>query len=703
MGSKQLTENDLGFLELAEWEVAVDRSCPLRLKIQPGWYFNRRHVKTSTPRESVRDPARWVSELERVGAERNSAQGKLSALAADPVSVLGEVRITQDVATLAVCGELSAESRLGLAPGSFPRTVGAALSLVHSEDRHSFRQRLARSMKNGAPFDIQHRLSDGRGGWRWMEGRAAAVEFREGRPVHWVFTLRDFTTQKEVESSLGRSLSEAQTSRTEAQSGHDKLWKLAANAFSLLGEAQLTETGMTLEYFGEDAPEKKIGLRPGSIPRSYAELVARLHPADVIPHQEAVAHVLSTGEPLRITYRLADGYGGWRWLQARAICLEKRGGKHVRWLHDTVDITEQKGVEEALRQSLEELRQLKLRLQHENLVLREEVNRGTEQSDILGESAAVRRVLEQVALVSPTTATVLIRGETGTGKELIARAIHQRSDRRKGLFIAVNCAALPASLVESELFGHEKGAFTGAISRRLGRFEQANGGTLFLDEVGELPLETQAKMLRVLQSGEFERVGSSGRPVRVNVRVIAATNRNLEIALQEGGFRADLYHRLAVFPIHVPPLRERREDIALLAAYLVTRKGRQLGRHIQHIARDVLDRLTAYDWPGNVRELENVLERAIILSTGNTIQPHAVQLGTASRGSVPDNAHPHLAATAAGASDTMQVAERAHILRVCQSTGWKIKGPDGAAKKLDLNPGTLFARMKRLGIQRPKT
>ena len=222
---------------------------------------------------------------------------------------------------------------------------------------------------------------------------------------------------------------------------------------------------------------------------------------------------------------------------------KQRNGKHVHWLCDTRDITEQKETEEALRQSLEELRQLKARLQNENRFLREEIDRGAEHGDIIGRSAALSRVLEQVELVSATSSTVLVSGETGTGKELVARAIHQRSDRRKQLFVAVNCAALPATLVESELFGHEKGAFTGAIARRVGRFEQADGGTLFLDEVGELPLETQAKMLRVLQSGEFERVGG-GRPLRTNVRVIAASNRDLEQAVREGRFRSDLYHRL---------------------------------------------------------------------------------------------------------------------------------------------------------------
>ena len=488
--------------------------------------------------------------------------------------------------------------------------------------------------------------------------------------------------------------------RSELQSEHEKLWKLAANAFSLLGEARITEAGLKLDYFGDGAPETKLGLMPGTALKTVADVVAMMHPADVKPCQQALEHAVGTGEAFRVIYRLSDGHGAWRWFQTRAISVEARDGKYVRWLSDTVDITEQKATEEALRRSLEELRQLKTQLQTENLFLREEIDRKAAHADIIGGSAVLGRVLEQVELVSATSSTVLVTGETGTGKELIARAIHQRGDRQKRLFVAVNCAALPATLVESELFGHEKGAFTGAIARRVGRFEQADGGTLFLDEVGELPLETQAKMLRVLQSGEFERVGGE-RALRANVRVIAASNRDLERAVREGRFRNDLYHRLSVFPIDLPPLRERREDIPLLAAYLVTRKALQLGRNVERLSSDILARLTGYDWPGNVRELENVLERAIILSPGSSIRLEAIHLGAASPPRTRERHAEPAAAADAGESDTLQARERAHILRICQATAWKIKGPDGAASRLGINPGTLYARMKKLGIQRP--
>jgi formate hydrogenlyase transcriptional activator len=296
-------------------------------------------------------------------------------------------------------------------------------------------------------------------------------------------------------------------------------------------------------------------------------------------------------------------------------------------------------------------------------------------------------VFKAVETVAPTDATVLIVGETGTGKELVARALHNLSPRRGQALVKVNCAALPAGLIESELFGHVKGAFTGALTRRQGRFELAHGGTLFLDEIGDLPLELQPKLLRVLQEGEFERVGSP-ETISVDVRVIAASNRNLERAIQDGKFRADLYYRLSAFPILLPPLRERTEDVALLVRYLVHRYATRLGKRIPSVPAPTMETLQAYPWPGNVRELENVIQRAVILSQG----PHLDLSGWLPTSGTDRHGR---------AIRTLEELEREHILTVLAETGWQVSGARGAATLLGIKPTTLEARMKKLGIRRP--
>lgn len=350
-----------------------------------------------------------------------------------------------------------------------------------------------------------------------------------------------------------------------------------------------------------------------------------------------------------------------------------------------------------LKASLAEVQRLKSQIEAENLTLHRELSNQHGYEEIVGHSPVLRQVLAQVDKVAPTNATVLITGETGTGKELLARAVHQHSKRREMLFLPVNCASLPANLVESELFGHEKGAFTGATSERMGRFEQANHGTIFMDEIGDMPLEAQAKVLRVLQSGDFERVGST-KLRQTDVRVVAATNKDLKVEVREGRFRRDLYHRLSTFPLHMPPLRERREDIPLLTSFLITRKARQLGRTIKQIPKGVMERLMAYDWPGNIRELENVLERSIILSPDQVIQSNTIHLTSPQE---PGGQEPKEPRPFTTVDETLRGNEYSHILRICENCGWKIKGPGGAAEKLGLNPGTLYSRMKKLGIKRP--
>ncbi len=344
---------------------------------------------------------------------------------------------------------------------------------------------------------------------------------------------------------------------------------------------------------------------------------------------------------------------------------------------------ERKRADEKIQNVLAEIERLKDRLEAENLYLRDQIGIEYKHEEIIGRSAAIQKVLLQIGQVAKTDSTVLVLGETGTGKELIARAIHNASARKARAMIKVDCASLPAALIEAELFGHEKGAYTGAVSGQIGRFEAADGSTIFLDEIGELPLELQSKLLRVLQEGQFTRLGSP-KPVDVDVRVIAATNRNLAQAVSEGSFREDLYYRLNVFPISVPSLRERREDIPLLTWAMVDEFSRSFGKVIERIPGKNMEAMERYLWPGNIRELRNLVERAMILNGGATLVID-----------VPDT----LAATAAQPM-TLEGLERKHITAVLEKTGWRIRGHNGAAELLDMKPTTLHARIKKLGIMR---
>jgi PAS domain S-box-containing protein len=350
-------------------------------------------------------------------------------------------------------------------------------------------------------------------------------------------------------------------------------------------------------------------------------------------------------------------------------------------------IAHRKKVELQLQNSLAEVESLRSQLSAENLYLREEIERTHSEREFIGESDLVKLTLQKIDQVAVTDANVLIVGETGTGKELAARAIHARSHRKDRPLIKVNCAALPTGLIESELFGHEKGAFTGALELKVGRFELADEGTIFLDEIGELHPDLQSKLLHVLQEGQFERIGSTTTKT-VNVRVIAATNRDLRKAMQEGLFRSDLFFRLAVFPLELPPLRARREDVPLLVWHFVSKKAGRLGRKIERIPQPTMDKLVAYPWPGNVRELENVIERAMIVSPDSTLVVEEL-LGHLEERGDPER-------TLASIKDI----ERIQILRVLDQCNWRIKGKNNAAERLGLNPATLRYRMKKLGIER---
>jgi formate hydrogenlyase transcriptional activator len=404
--------------------------------------------------------------------------------------------------------------------------------------------------------------------------------------------------------------------------------------------------------------------------------VRLFHHDDLERVQTERQHGLEHGTPFELEVRIRRKDGQYRWFLIRYNPLRDEQGRIIRWYGTGTDIDDRKRAEE--------------RTHKENLALREEINSTSMFEEIVGSSKAIRNVLTQVAKVAPSDSTVLVLGETGTGKELIARAIHRRSNRSSRAFIRVNCAAIPASLIGSELFGHEKGAFTGAIQRHLGRFELADGGTIFLDEIGDLPAETQIALLRVLQEREIERVGGT-KPIPVDVRILAATNRNLKAAIAAGTFREDLFYRLNVFPIQIPSLRERIDDIPLLVTYLIERYAKKACKRIRNIQNETLTLLQAYEWPGNIRELQNVIERAVVLCESETFSVDETWLKPEGQ---------RLSKTSVDLGTALAEHEKELIKAALAECGGQTGGPAGAAVKLGLPRQTLDSRIKALGIDR---
>jgi PAS domain S-box-containing protein len=417
--------------------------------------------------------------------------------------------------------------------------------------------------------------------------------------------------------------------------------------------------------------------------------------------EAADRQVLTTRKVLELPEYSHQFEGRERWWKDFKFPIPLSGGRTLLG-GIALDVTSRKTAELELQKAYDEIRVLKDRLERENVYLREEVRSSSHYEEIVGESQPLQKTLHKVEQVAGTDSTVLILGETGTGKELIARAIHRRSSRKRRPLIKVNCAALPATLVESELFGHEKGAFTGAANLKQGRFELADGGTIFFDEIGELDEELQTKLLRVLQEGELERLGGT-KTLKVDVRVLAATNRDLQKAREEGSFRSDLFYRLNVFPIEVPPLRERREDIPVLIWYFVNLHAAALGKVIDKIPQSLMDAFVHYDWPGNVRELENLIERSVILSPGHTLQIDE-PIGTGALRKATDQKE-----TTEARSETtgdvlprsLEEMDRSEVLKLLEDCGWKVAGRGGAAAILGVKESTFRYRMKKLGIRRP--
>ena len=434
-----------------------------------------------------------------------------------------------------------------------------------------------------------------------------------------------------------------------------------------------------------DRFKELLGYAPEEPLVTQDEFWNRLHPADYEATRLAVDQHFEERVPYIIDYRLQMKSGEYRWFHARGQALWDKTGKLTRMSGSITDITDRKQAEIELRRAYAEIEQLKNQLEAESAYLQDEIKLEHNFENIIGQSESLKYVLHRVEQVAPMDSPVLIMGETGTGKELMARALHELSLHRKRALVKVNCAALPGELIESELFGREKGAFTGATTTQLGRFELAKGSTLFLDEIGELPLELQAKLLRVLESGEFERLGSP-RTLHSDARIIAATNRVLEEEVRKGRFREDLWYRLKVFPITVPPLREHPEDIPLLVRWFVDQLARKMGKHVAEIPKRTMQMLQGYPWPGNVRELKHAVEAALITTQGKKLNFEL----------------PQIADTAFSDFKSFEEMERDYILRVLKAKNWKIGGKNSAASTLGMHVNTLRGRMKKLGIKRPK-
>jgi len=529
------------------------------------------------------------------------------------------------------------------------------LRRIHPDDREFVQQSLERASEARADFDLEHRLLMPDGSVKHLYVSARALTTSPG-DLEFVGAVTDVTAAKQAEEKTRQEVYELRCITDSIPQ--------AIVVYDPDGRA-IYVNRVTLDYTGLSIEEMQA--------ESFRDRV--VHPEDIERlsgiRQEALLH----GAPFEYELRALGKDGKYRWYLTQYNPLKDEQGRIIRWYATATAIEDRKVAEQ--------------RLQDENLALREEIDRFSMFEEIVGSCEPMRQVLRQVEKVAPSDATVLILGETGTGKELIARALHRRSKRAARAFIRVNCAAIPQSLIASELFGHEKGAFTGALQRRAGRFESADGGTLFLDEVGDLPMETQIALLRVLQEREFERVGSN-HPISVDVRLIAATNRDLAAAVAAGTFRQDLFYRLNVVPIAVPPLRERAADIPLLVEYLVGRFAKAAGKRVRHINKQSLEQLTAYNWPGNIRELQNVVERAVILSETDTF---FVDESWLTREPAESRQPPE--GRSALADGEVEMIEDA--LAECHG---RISGPLGAAAKLGIPRQTLESKIKRLGINK---
>ena len=544
-------------------------------------------------------------------------------------------------------------------------------SAVHPDDIQKLEtwwQHLSQSQEAAT---TEKRLRRFDGAYRWFQIAAAPVHDEQSNLIRWCGINTDIDDLKQTEEGLRAS---------------ERSWRQIVDCIpgfvttaTAAGEVEFFNQ-QSLNYFGRTLEELKSWMT-----------IDVIHPSDLPQVIAGFRHSIETGQPWDIVQRLRRADGVYRWFQSHIVPQRDAEGRIIRWFSSMADIDDRKRAENELQKAFDEIKKLKDQLLEENIALRQEIDQASLFEEIVGSSKALRNTLAQVARVAPTDSTVLITGESGTGKELVARAIHKRSHRSARAFLGLNCAGIPRDLIASELFGHEKGAFTGATQQRLGRFELAEGGTLFLDEVGELPAETQIALLRVLQEHEFERVGGT-KSIQTDVRLIAATNRDLQAAIAGGTFRRDLYYRLNVFPIEVPSLRERREDIPLLVEYFIHRYARKAGKTIRGMNARSLELLQAYAWPGNIRELQNVIERSVIVCDTETFSIDESWLSWQPLANEPKS---RTELTRTLASQEKEMIEAA----LCESGG-QVSGASGAAAKLGIPGSTLESKIKSLKINK---
>jgi PAS domain S-box-containing protein len=559
------------------------------------------------------------------------------------------------------------EKMLGYTVEEWKATPSFALTLIHPDDRERVLREAEAVFASDQPTFFQFRWIAKDGHTVWAEANVAPLVDEAGTTIGVRGVTLDITQQHEAE--VARRQSE-ELFRNMADTAPVMIWLTGMDRQCIyINKQWLDFTGRTIE--------EQLG----------NGWVDAIHPDDREGAYQTYARAFDERTTFGMEYRLRRHDGEYRWIFDTGAPRVSPDNVFVGYIGSCIDITERKESEVELHEAHEELKRLKNQLEAENVYLQQELQLDPTFGEIVGQSDGIKYVLFKVTQVAPTNTTVLITGETGTGKELVARAIHISSSRKNRAFIKVNCGALAPSLIESELFGHEKGAFTGASARKLGRFELANGGTIFLDEIGELPLELQVKLLRVIQENEFERLGGT-KTIKADVRIIAATNRNLKVEVENGKFREDLWYRLNVYPITVPPLRQRKEDIPLLVEHFVNGYAKKFGKTITSVSPRALQTFQNHSWPGNVRELANAIERAVIHAKGSVL--HSI------------DRFEEVSEEPLFAAKTLEEIEREHIIRTLENTGWRIEGPHGAANILGLNPSTLRTRMVKLGIQRAR-